>query len=87
MSHQQKQASPPTAPKRVPPTPDPTCTGCGQGVVEINLLIDGDELTMRSCANCDTRSWHRGGLPVHLGGVLADLSSSPTRYRRDLANR
>ena len=87
MSYKQKQASPPTEQTRGPVVADPTCTGCGQGVVEINLLIDGDELTMRSCANCDTRSWHRGGLPVNLGGVLADLSSSPTRYRRDLANR
>ncbi|MFN8050818.1 MAG: hypothetical protein U0Q22_05255 [Acidimicrobiales bacterium] len=56
-------------------------------MVEINLLIDGEELTMRSCSNCDNRSWHRGGAPVELGGILADLSSSPTRYRRDLASR
>jgi hypothetical protein len=55
--------------------------------VEINLLIDGEELTMRSCSNCDLRSWHRGGAEVQLGGILADLSSSPTRYRRDLASR
>lgn len=56
-------------------------------MVEINLLIDGEELTMRSCSSCDTRSWHRGGAQVELGGILADLSSSPTRYRRDLASR
>jgi len=67
--------------------PEVACSGCGQSVVEINLLIDGEELTMRSCSNCDTRSWHRGGAPVQLGGILADLSSSPTRYRRDLASR
>lgn len=63
------------------------CVGCGQVVVEINLLIDGEDLTMRSCSNCDHRSWHRGGTQVDLGGILADLSSSPTRYRRDLASR
>ena len=68
-------------------TPDVRCAGCGEAVVEINLLIDGEELTMRSCSNCDNRSWHRGGAPVQLGGILADLSSSPTRYRRDLASR
>jgi len=68
-------------------TPEVRCTGCGESVVEINLLIDGEELTMRSCSNCDNRSWHRGGAPVELGGILADLSSSPTRYRRDLASR
>lgn len=63
------------------------CVGCGQEVVEINLLIDGEDLTMRSCSNCDHRSWHRGGAQVDLGGILADLSSTPTRYRRDLASR
>jgi len=67
--------------------PEVRCGGCGEAVVEINLLIDGEELTMRSCSNCDNRSWHRGGAPVDLGGILADLSSSPTRYRRDLASR
>lgn len=67
--------------------PEISCPSCNEPMVEINLLIDGEDLTMRSCSNCDTRSWHRGGAPVELGGVLADLSSSPTRYRRDLANR
>ena len=73
-----------TAPLKAP---EVKCGSCGEVVVEINLLIDGEELTMRSCSNCDNRSWHRGGAPVQLGGILADLSSSPTRYRRDLASR
>jgi len=60
---------------------------CGQELVEISLLIDGEEITMRSCSGCDRRSWHRGAEAVDLGGVLADLSSTPTRYRRDLAGR
>jgi hypothetical protein len=55
--------------------------------VEIELVIDGSPLTMRSCGTCDLRSWHRGDESVELGGVLADLSSVPTRYRRDLAGR
>jgi hypothetical protein len=60
---------------------------CGDELVRINLLIDGEELTMCSCSNCDRRSWHRGGEQVALDGVLADISSVPTRYRRDLASR
>ncbi len=68
-------------------SPEHRCGGCNQIVVSINLLIDGEELTMRSCSICDRRSWHRGGEPVNLSGILADLSSSPTRYRRDLASR
>jgi hypothetical protein len=70
-------------------TVDPSSTRCtcGEELVRIDLLIDGEELTMCSCSNCDRRSWHRGGEEVALDGVLADLSSVPTRYRRDLANR
>jgi hypothetical protein len=60
---------------------------CGDELVRINLLIDGEELTMCSCSTCDRRSWHRGGEQVELGGVLHDLSSLPTRYRRNLAAR
>jgi len=60
---------------------------CGDEIVEINLLIDGEEITMCSCSNCDRRSWHRQGEPIELDGILHDLSAAPTRYRRDLANR
>jgi len=65
----------------------PLCDSCGQELVEIGLLIDGSEITMQSCSGCDHRSWHRGTERVELGGVLADLSATPTRYRRDLAGR
>jgi hypothetical protein len=63
------------------------CRSCDDVVVEIEMVIDGAPLTMRSCSTCDSRSWHRGGAEIELGGVLADLSRAPTRYRRDLANR
>ena len=65
----------------------PACPSCAEELVEIELVIDGAPLTMRSCSTCDRRSWHRGDESVALGGVLADLSSVPTRYRRDLAGR
>ena len=61
------------------------CTGCGNELVEIALTIDGARLMMRSCSNCDTRSWHRDGEAVELGGVLHDISAVPTRYRRSLS--
>jgi hypothetical protein len=69
------------------PASDSNRCACGESVVRIDLLIDGDEITMVSCSNCDRRSWHRGGKEVELDGVLADISSVPTRYRRDLASR
>jgi hypothetical protein len=61
------------------------CPSCGKELVEIGLTIDGSRLVMRSCSGCDTRSWHRDGETVELEGVLADLSSLPTRYRRSLS--
>jgi hypothetical protein len=69
-----------------PPTRPERCS-CGEQLVRIDLLIDGEEITMSSCSGCDRRSWRRGGEEVELGGVLHDLSSLPTRYRRDLASR
>lgn len=65
----------------------PMRCSCGQELVHINLLIDGEAITMRSCSSCDRRSWHRGDEQIELDGVLHDLSSSPTRYRRNLATR
>lgn len=62
-----------------------TCTTCGNKAVEIAMTIDGAQLLMRSCSNCDTRSWHRDGESVELGGVLTDISAVPTRYRRSLS--
>jgi len=55
-------------------------------LVEIGLTIDGSRLVMRSCSKCDSRSWHRDGEEVALDGVLTDISSVPTRYRRSLSS-
>lgn len=62
-----------------------TCRACGNELVEIALTVDGSRLLMRSCSNCDTRSWHRDGESVQLDGVLHDISAVPTRYRRSLS--
>lgn len=87
MSNAGKRANKRTDATTAAPSREVRCDACGETVMEINLLIDGESLTMRSCSSCDRRSWHRGDDEVDLGGVLADLSSSPTRYRRDLASR
>lgn len=63
-----------------------TCRTCRNELVEIALTIDGSRLTMWSCSTCDTRSWHRDGETVELDGVLHDISSVPTRYRRSLSS-
>lgn len=61
------------------------CTACGHELVEIGLTVDGSRLVMRSCSVCDTRSWHRDGEAIAIDGVLHDISSVPTRYRRSLS--
>jgi hypothetical protein len=54
--------------------------------VEIELTVDGSDLVMRSCSTCDTRTWRRDGEAVDLDGVIADISSAPTRYKRSISN-
>ena len=61
------------------------CKSCGGEMVEIGLTIDDARLVMRSCDTCDVRSWHRDGEVVELHGLLADLSNTPTRYKRSLS--
>ncbi|UDY35616.1 hypothetical protein [Dermatobacter hominis] len=63
-----------------------SCQVCRNELVEIGLVIDGSRLVMRSCSTCDSRSWHRDGEHIELDGVLTDLSSVPTRYRRSLSS-
>ena len=89
MAHEVDNApdSPPAVPAEAPGTGSTTHCVCGDELVRINLLIDGEAITMCSCSRCDRRSWLRGDQEIELGGVLHDLSSLPTRYRRNLASR
>lgn len=57
---------------------------CDHDKVEIAIVVDGTRLLMRSCSECDVRSWHRDGTSVELDGVLHDISITPTRYKRSL---
>jgi hypothetical protein len=76
-----------TADRKAGGSTSPTRCVCGDELVRINLLIDGEAITMCSCSHCDRRSWMRGDEEIELDGVLHDLSSLPTRYRRNLASR
>ncbi|MFN8052183.1 MAG: hypothetical protein U0Q22_12135 [Acidimicrobiales bacterium] len=66
-------------------TTNHTCT-CGHELVRVDLVIDGVDFTMSSCSDCGSRRWHRDGEPTALDGVLTDITSSISRYRRDLAH-
>lgn len=60
------------------------CSACGDEVVEINLVLQSDALTMLSCTPCDTRTWLRDGWPVEIAIVIADVASTSMKYRRDI---
>ncbi len=52
---------------------------CGTQLVEIEIEVNGHEVTMVSCATCDQRSWLANGHPVPLDGVLAGIGTSSHR--------
>ena len=55
------------------------CPHCRHSLVEIRL---GDELTLRSCSNCDSRFWHRGDRFTGLDEALAVVSASDGKLPR-----
>jgi transcription elongation factor Elf1 len=57
------------------------CTVCGHEVVAITLMVDGNEMAMNSCENCDTRSWNLGGAPIDLKLVLEQVGTHSGRRR------
>jgi hypothetical protein len=60
----------------------PECPVCRQELVVIGLRVDGSDLQMRSCAVCDTRTWHLGARPVDRRTALAQVGQASTRHRR-----
>ena len=57
------------------------CQDCGHDLVEINLLVDGSDLQMFSCDNCDKRSWRRGGVVIDLAEALGEFEQHAGRRR------
>lgn len=57
----------------------PTCPKCQAVLVNIQLLVDGENLVMLSCSGCDTRSWSLGGEEVDLGRALSEVGDRSGR--------
>ena len=55
------------------------CPRCNAPYVEITVTLGGTNATMRSCSECDQRTWVTDGRPADLHGVLSDLSVEPRR--------
>lgn len=55
------------------------CPRCDAPYVEITVTLAGTVATMRSCSECDQRTWTTAGRAVDLEGVLSDLSVEPRR--------
>lgn len=51
------------------------CPVCSRHMVEITMQVDGKELLLRSCSNCDTKWWEKDGEQVELPGVLETASN------------
>jgi hypothetical protein len=47
----------------------PRCTRCEGPLVMISLTLRDIDLTMKSCAKCGQRSWHRDGAVIDLDEV------------------
>lgn len=57
-------------------------TACEGNLVTIKLYVQSDEVIMTSCSSCDRRSWRRGGRPVELRTLLADIAAQRAALRR-----
>ncbi len=57
------------------------CATCGNEAVAIAMHVDGTDLVMRSCDNCDTRTWSLGGAPIELGNALEQVGLHAGRRR------
>ena len=70
--------------KRAATTQEPPelCDRCRRQVVVIGFVLDGTRLVMRSCATCDTRTWHLGSRPVDLDTALTAVGHGAGRSRR-----
>ena len=55
------------------------CPRCDAKLVEITIRVDGDDVLMRSCSNCEGRWWYRDGEAMGLDGVLNHISDSDTK--------
>lgn len=55
------------------------CSGCGRAFVEITIDVGGEDVVMRSCSNCDIRSWHGPSGELALDGVLAGINANRAR--------
>lgn len=60
----------------------PRCASCRNELVVIGLQVDGSELEMRSCAVCDTRTWHLGARPIDRETALTQVGEAAARRRR-----
>jgi hypothetical protein len=59
------------------------CQRCQKPTIEIEMALEGRRMVMRSCRQCDTRSWEYDGEAVGLDHVLSSIP--PTRYKREPA--
>ena len=55
---------------------DVRCDRCTSVMIEITLTVSERPVTMRSCSQCDRRSWTADGEPLGLGVVLEQIGAT-----------
>ena len=58
------------------------CPDCHAPLVEIELPVGRSHATLRSCSNCEHRSWHGDEGEIELAGVLAALGVDAEAQRQ-----
>lgn len=57
------------------------CPACKKDLVRVKMLVDGNNLVMTSCANCDIRQWSRAGEQIDLSEALVEVGEHAGRRR------
>ncbi|MEZ5341734.1 MAG: hypothetical protein R2706_09835 [Acidimicrobiales bacterium] len=57
------------------------CGKCAKELVSIAIKVDGRDLVMYSCQNCDTRTWSLAGESIALATALEQVGEHSGRRR------
>ncbi len=57
------------------------CPACEIELVTIRMVVDGNDLVMESCEQCDERRWHLAGSEIDLEEALAQVGEHAGRRR------
>jgi DNA polymerase III alpha subunit (gram-positive type) len=64
----------------VPRATDNPCTECGfSNVMTVSMSIQGTDVVVRLCLDCDERTWNRDGKHVSLESLFGTMRTTSKR--------